>query len=196
MGRNRVQIGAHGDESLIEGLMERGSVLNFVQDLVDHIDTGQGAVEHRTDAARWAGLLADELGLDAGQRWRASAAARLHDIGKVGVPRDEGELLRHHPDVGADILLLAPGLRDVARVVREHHEHFDGSGYPAGLSGEEICIEARIVAVCDDWVALRSEPSTAVAELRRAAGSRLDPRVVDAAVRLAARTEDLAVSAS
>jgi two-component system cell cycle response regulator len=169
--------------------MERGSVLNFVQDLVDHVDPGDGAVEHRTQAARWAGLLADELGLDAGQRWRASAAARLHDIGKVG------RHLRRHPDVGADILLLAPGLRDVAQVVREHHEHFDGTGYPAALSAEEICIEARVVSVCDAWVAVRNHPQ-GISELRDAAGSRLDPRVVDSFLSLLARTEELAVSTS
>jgi two-component system cell cycle response regulator len=211
MGRNRVQIGSHGDEGSIEGLMERGSVLNFVQALVDHVDASHDDVDHGSDAARWTGPLADELGLDAGQRWRATAAARLHDIGKLGVPPEilakpgpldpaEWKLVRRHPEVGATILALAPGLRDVAEVVREHHERFDGTGYPDGLAGEGISIEGRIVSVCDAWVAMRSDrphhsarsEAEAAAELRRVAGSQLDPRVVDAFLTLLARDENLA----
>ena len=144
MGRNRVQIGAHGDEGSIEGLMERGSVLNFVQGLVDYVDASYGAVDHASEAAHLAGLVADELGLESGQRWRACAAARLHDIGKLAVPKEilakpgalsheEWKLLRRHPDVGAEMLSLAPGLRDVAEVVRQHHERHDGAGYPEEL---------------------------------------------------------------
>ncbi len=212
MGRNRVQIGAHGDESGIDGLMERGSVLNFVQALVDYVDLSYGAVDHGSEAARWTGLVADELGLDAGQRWRACAAARFHDIGKLSVPPEilvkpgplapeEWKVVRRHPDVGADILALAPGLRDVAEAVRQHHERYDGGGYPAGLAADEICIEARLVAVCDTWVAMRSDrlhaaeasEAESVAELRRVAGSQLDPAVVDALLSVRARSDDLAV---
>jgi diguanylate cyclase (GGDEF)-like protein len=170
-GRNRIQIGAHADEDTTEGLIERGSVLNFVQDLVDYIDPGAGAAEQRNQAARWAGMLSDELGLDAGQRWRATAAARLHGIGKIGVPG--------RPEAGADILSLAPGLRDVAAVVREHQER------------AEISIEARVVSVCLAWAATHSE-----SDLLAAAGIRLDLRVVETFLSLLARDEDLAVSLS
>jgi two-component system, cell cycle response regulator len=215
MGRNRVQIGSHSDEGSIEGLMERGSVLNFVQALVDHVDASHGDVDHGSHAARWTGPLADELGLDAGQRWRATAAARLHDIGKLGVPQEilakpgpldsaEWNLVRRHPDVGATILSLAPGLREVAEVVREHHEHFDGTGYPDGLAGDEISIEARIVSVCDAWVAMRSDrphrsarsEADAADELRRVAGTQLDPGVVVAFMTLLARRERVAAEPS
>jgi len=211
MGRNRVQIGGQGDEGSIEGLMERGSVLNFVQALVDYVDASYGAVDHGSEAARLTGLVADELGLEASQRWRACAGARLHDIGKLAVPEvilskptaldvAEWEAVRRHPDVGADILSLAPGLRDVAEVVRQHHERHDGTGYPRGLSGEQICIEARIVAVCDTWVAMCSDrphrasrtTPQAVDELRRAAGSQLHPQVVEAFLSVLSRTEELA----
>jgi diguanylate cyclase (GGDEF)-like protein len=212
MGRNRVQIGAHGDEGSIEGLMERGSVLNFVQGLVDYVDASYGAVDHASQAAQLAGLVADELGLDSGQRWRACAAARLHDIGKIAVPKEilskpgalsleEWKLLRRHPDVGAEMLSLAPGLRDVAEVVRQHHERHDGTGYPEGLTGHEICVEARVLAVCDTWVAMCSDrphrtartQSGAVSELRRVAGSQLDPWIVDAFLAVLNRSEDLAL---
>jgi two-component system, cell cycle response regulator len=198
-GRNRVQIGAHNDEGTIDALMERGSVLNFVQSLVDHVDSGYRARGHSRDTARWAGLVADELGLSAAGRWRACGGARLHDIGKLCVPPEvlasprplteqQWDLVRRHPDAGADILTLAPGLEDIAEVVRQHHEHYDGAGYPHGLAGQSISVEARIVAVCDAWSAMRAErpyraalsASNATEELLRRAGHQFDPGVVDA----------------
>lgn len=212
MGRNRVQIGAHGDEGSIEGLMERGSVLNFVQGLVDYVDASYGAVDHASNAAHLTGLVADELGLESSQRWRACAAARLHDIGKIAVPKEilvkpgalsheEWKLVQRHPDVGAEMLSLAPGLRDVAEVVRQHHERHDGAGYPEELKGSEICVEARVVAVCDTWVAMRSDrphrsartQAEAMTELRRVAGSQLDPRIVDAFLAVHSRSETFAL---
>jgi diguanylate cyclase (GGDEF)-like protein len=215
MGRNRVQIGAHSDEGSIDAMMERGSVLNFVQSLVDHVDAGYRAVGHGRDTARWAGLLADELGLDAADRWHACAAARLHDIGKLCVPaevlatpgaltEEQWALVRGHPDAGADILALAPGLEDIAEVVRQHHERYDGNGYPRGLAGEGIKIEARVVSVCDTWAAMRAErpyraampEDEAIEELRRVAGHQLDPRVVEAFLRVLQRGGAGAVSAS
>ena len=215
MGRNRVQIGAHNDEGSIDALMERGSVLNFVQSLVDHIDAGYGAVGHGCDTARWAGLVADELGLSTAERWRACAAARLHDIGKLCVPRDvlaapgpltehQWNLVHRHPDVGADILALAPGLQDIAEVVRQHHEHHDGTGYPRGLAHESIAIEARIVSVCDAWAAMRAErpyraaisETEAIEELHRVAGRQFDPDVVEAFLTVLHREEWLVATAS
>ena len=112
--------------------------------------------------------------------------------------------MRRHPEVGATILALAPGLREVAEVVREHHEHFDGTGYPDGLAGDEISIEARIVSVCDAWVAMRSDrphrsarsEADAADELRRVAGTQLDPDVVVAFLALLARRQRLAAQPS
>ena len=203
MGRNRVQVGPHGDEGGIDALVERGSVLNFVQSLVDRLDTSSSGVDHSREVARLAGLVADELGLGGAERWRACAAARLHDIGKLCVPPEvlaapgpldlrQWELVRRHPDVGADILALAPGLQDIAEVVRQHHERHDGTGYPSGIAGDALCIEARVVSVCDAWSAMRvdrpyrgaRDEAEAIAELRRAAGSQFDPLVVDAFLRI------------
>jgi two-component system cell cycle response regulator len=215
LGRNRVQIGAHSDDGTIDSLMERGSVLNFVQSLVDHVDAGYRAVGHGRDTARWAGLVADELGLSPAARWRACGAARLHDVGKLCVPPDvlmglgplteqQWELVRHHPDAGADILALAPGLEDIAHVVRQHHEHHDGSGYPRGDAGQSISIEARIVSVCDAWSAMRAwrpyrealSETEAIAELLRHAGQQFDPRVVDAFLAVRGRDESNAAAAA
>jgi two-component system cell cycle response regulator len=213
MGRNRVQIGAHADEGGMDALMERGSVLNFTQSLVDSIEAAGGAVDHGREVARCAGLLADELGLGSVERWRACAAARLHDIGNVCVPPDlllvpgpldprTWELVRRHPDVGADMLTLAPGLGDIAEVVRQHHERHDGTGYPRGIAGDAISPEARIVAVCDAWVAMRADrphraalsQSDAVAELQRGAGSQFDPTVAAAFLRMLETASSAAVA--
>jgi HD-GYP domain-containing protein (c-di-GMP phosphodiesterase class II) len=98
------------------------------------------------------------------------------------------ELVRRHPDAGADILALAPGLEDIAEVVRQHHERHDGNGYPRGLAGQAITAEARIVSVCGAWSAMRAQrpyraalsETRAIEELLRLAGHQFDPRVVEA----------------
>jgi diguanylate cyclase (GGDEF)-like protein len=212
MGRNRVQIGTHSEDG-IDALMERGSVLNFMQSLVDHVDAGYQADDHGLDTARWAGLVADELDLSTAERWRASSGARFHDLGKLCVPPavlatpgpltpEHWELVRHHPDAGADILALAPGLEDIAEVVRQHHEYYDGSGYPRGLAGDDILTEARIIAVCDAWTAMRSPrpyrqamaESEAIEELELGGGHQFDPGVVEAFLRVLHRDEALTVA--
>jgi len=160
-------------------------------------------VDHALETARMAARVAERLALDADTSWRCIAAARLHDIGKLRVPDpvlrkpgpltdDEWELVRRHPEAGAAIVGLRPALAELARAVREHHERYDGSGYPAGLAGEAICIEARVIGACDAWVTMRSDRpysaalsvDDALAELRAGAGSQFDPSVVHALVDL------------
>ena len=128
-------------------------------------------------------------------RW----AGMLHDIGKIGIPDevlrrpgplDEAEwaIIRRHPDVGADIVLMVSNLAPVAELIRAHHERYDGNGYPRNLSGEEIPLGARILTVCDAYTAMTDERSyrlaisheEALAELKRCAGTHFDPRVVEA----------------
>ena len=133
-------------------------------------------------------------------------AAELHDMGKIAVPDAildkpgpldpvEWSFMRRHPLIGERILLAAPALRPVARLVRSSHERWDGSGYPDGLRGDEIPLGARVVAVCDAFDAMTTErpyrePVTeaeAVDELRRSAGSQFDPMVVEAFCRVVSR---------
>ncbi len=125
-------------------------------------------------------------------------AALLHDIGKIGIPDQilhkpgplterEWAIMRQHPEIGARILRLVHGLNEVARLVLAHHEHYDGSGYPYGLSGDAIPLGARILAVVDAFGAMTTDrvyrPALsfrdAIAELRRCAGTDFDPKVVD-----------------
>ena len=133
-------------------------------------------------------------------------AAELHDVGKIAVPDAildkpgaldpvEWGFMRRHPLIGERILLAAPALRPVARIVRSSHERWDGTGYPDCLRGDEIPLGARVVAVCDAFDAMTTErpyrepvsESDALAELRRCAGTQFDPMVVDAFCRVLTR---------
>jgi HD-GYP domain-containing protein (c-di-GMP phosphodiesterase class II) len=104
-----------------------------------------------------------------------------------------------HPVIAAEILEQAPALREVAPIVYHHHEHYDGAGYVNGLSGAEIPLGARILAVADAYVAMTSmrpyrqamSHEAAVAELRANAGTQFDPHVVEALVDVAAERPDL-----
>jgi HD-GYP domain-containing protein (c-di-GMP phosphodiesterase class II) len=96
--------------------------------------------------------------------------------------------MRTHPVVGAELVGHVPALRGAATLIRTHHEHWDGAGYPAGLAGEAIPLGARIIAVAEAYEAMTSErpyrpagaPTWALAELRRCAGTQFDPTVVTA----------------
>ena len=143
-------------------------------------------------------MMARELGLSEQRIGRVRLAGLLHDIGKVGVPdsilnkpeslsREEVATIRTHPVLGAQIL-EHPSLADVRAWVASHHERPDGQGYPHGLSGSALELEARILAAADAYEAMTSDRAyrtsighaAARAELRRAAGSQFDARVVEA----------------
>jgi two-component system cell cycle response regulator len=133
-------------------------------------------------------------------------AAELHDVGKIAVPDAildkpgpldpvEWSFMRRHPLIGERILLAAPALRPVARLVRSSHERWDGGGYPDGLRGDEIPLGARVVAVCDAFDAMTTERPyrepisevEAIRELRQCAGTQFDPMVVEAFCRVLSR---------
>jgi putative nucleotidyltransferase with HDIG domain len=157
-----------------------------------------GAAHHSREVSRLAEATARALGLSQATVERVSLAGLLHDVGKVGVSDavlqkpgrlDEREWaeMRQHPELGARILAGAH-LEDLAEWVFAHHERMDGTGYPLGLRGEEVPLEARILAVADAYEAMRGERvyssamshDAAAAELRRAAGSQFDAQVVEA----------------
>lgn len=123
---------------------------------------------HSDKVAEVSDRVAEALGLSDRERRRLNLAARLHDIGKIGVRDDillkpgrlteqEYEAVKRHSSLGADMLASIPELADLAPAVRGHHEKVDGSGYPAGLRGEDIPLFARIIAVADALHALTSE---------------------------------------
>jgi two-component system cell cycle response regulator len=153
--------------------------------------------EHASQVADLAEPVARRLGLQGAELQQVRQAAELHDVGKLAIPdailekpgpltADEWELVRRHPIVAQRILTSAPALVEIAALVRSTHEHFDGGGYPDGLTGEEIPAIARIVSVCDAYDAMTSvrpyrpalSEEEAIAELRRCAGTQFDPVVV------------------
>lgn len=135
-------------------------------------------------------------------------AAHIHDVGKIATPEyvlskpgklsdDEWVDILKHPSIGADFLAGIDELSEVASVVRHHHEHVDGSGYPDGLKGDAIPLLARILSVADAYDAMTSDrpyrpalsPDDAVRELLANTGTQFDPAVVDAAQMVIFRTE-------
>jgi HD-GYP domain-containing protein (c-di-GMP phosphodiesterase class II) len=144
-----------------------------------------------------AGQLAKGLGLSTSYSRSIRIAGHLLDIGQLGVPRhvtekpsilsvDEMEQMRRHPGLGSRMLELAPGLSEVAGWIEAHHERPDGRGYPGMLTGDEIVLPSRILAVADAFCALRAErpyraalsSGEALAMVRAGAGRQFDGSVV------------------
>ena len=167
---------------------------------------------HSQTVGRLAQQTAEELGFDGERVERVRLAGLLHDVGKIGVPDhilqkpgalDENEWaeMRKHPELGARILAGA-NLDDIAAWVLSHHERPDGMGYPAGQKGDEIPLEARILAVADAYEAMTSDrvyrpgmpQSAAIDELRRCSGRQFDARVVDAFLTVLDRDHDVAAT--
>lgn len=164
--------------------------------------------EHCKRVARMAQILAIEMGLTADQSEVVRQGALLHDIGKIIIPDsillkkdslspEEWKTVKSHPRIGYEVISVSPALAEVAEIVYSHQERFDGTGYPRGLRGAEICTGARIFAVVDTFDAVRSDrpysPSqslqTAVDEIVRERGKQFDPAVVDAFLRCQAQID-------
>jgi len=159
---------------------------------------------HQQRVAQLACALAEELGGIALERLNGIwMGAILHDIGKIYVPAEiltrpgslsgaEFELIKSHPEVGYEIVKDIEFQWPVPLTVRQHHERLDGSGYPAGLKGEEILFEAQILAVADVVEAMSSHRpyrpgkgvESALDEVRKGSGTAYDPSVVDACLKL------------
>jgi HD-GYP domain-containing protein (c-di-GMP phosphodiesterase class II) len=177
----------------------------LLADLIEDDDAYTGA--HSEGVVALATEVADELGLDGLQRRRTEYAARLHDVGKIAVPKEivnkpgpldpnEWTLMHRHTVEGERMLARVGGaLREVGSIVRATHERWDGAGYPDGLAGADIPIEARVVACCDAYDAMTTDRSyraalpvdVALLEVRRGAGTQFDPSVAAALVRVLER---------
>jgi putative nucleotidyltransferase with HDIG domain len=157
-----------------------------------------GSARHSETVGRYAEMMARELGLSEASVARVRLAGLLHDIGKVAIPDailnkpgrlspEEFATIRSHPTLGAQIL-EHPSLADLRPWVAAHHERPDGLGYPNGLSGTELGLEARILAVADAYEAMTSDrayrtsigEAAARAELTKCAESQFDAVVVEA----------------
>jgi putative nucleotidyltransferase with HDIG domain len=173
-------------------------------DVVEADDAYTG--EHCRGVVRLALDVAAELDLDADTQRSVEFGALLHDIGKIAVPKEiinkpgklddrEWAIIRTHTIEGQKMLEKIGGfMREIGNIVRASHERWDGTGYPDGLSGTAIPLEARIVSACDAFNAMRTTRSyrqamplpAAVAELEDCAGSHFDPRVIGALLKVVA----------
>ena len=154
---------------------------------------------HAQEVAALAALTAEHLGLPVATVLRCRLGGWLHDVGKIAMPAAildkpgplddrEWEVMRTHPAIGEAVVRRVSALSDAAAAVRHHHERYDGRGYPDGLAGTAIPIEARIVAAADAYAAMTADrvysaartPALAAEELLRSAGTHLDPAVVEA----------------
>ena len=153
---------------------------------------------HSYRVAEYAALIAKELGWSQDEIINLKHAAHLHDIGKIGIPdsvlnkptqltEDEDNLLKKHTVIGAEILKDVTLIPHVVEVTRNHHEHYDGSGYPDGLAGTEIPIYARIIAVADCYDAMNSRriyrnalsQDEIYEEILKNKGTQFDPEIAD-----------------
>jgi putative nucleotidyltransferase with HDIG domain len=184
--------------SLLElGNAYRGTAL-VLGDVVEADDSYTGA--HCKSVVELALAVGEQLGLKATQRRNLEFGALLHDVGKVAIPKSiinkpgkldphEWTIIKTHTLEGQKMLDRVGGfMRDVGLIVRSHHERWDGAGYPDGLAGAAIPLEARIITCCDAWNAMRTDrpyraalpAHTALSEIRANAGRQFDPDVVDA----------------
>ncbi|MFC1626232.1 HD-GYP domain-containing protein [Pseudomonadota bacterium] len=158
---------------------------------------------HQRRVADLAVAIAGEIGCSEDMIEGILLGASIHDIGKIHMPAEilskpakltdlEYQLIQNHAQIGYDILQEIDFPWPIADIAHQHHEHLDGSGYPQGLKGEEICLEARIVAVADTVEAMASHrpyrPSLgidmALDELKQSRGVLYDPVVVDACLKI------------
>jgi putative nucleotidyltransferase with HDIG domain len=166
--------------------------------------------EHSEGVVRLALALGDELGLSAEQLRNLEFGALLHDVGKIAIPNqiinkpakldpDEWRLIETHTLQGQKMLDRVGGfMRNVGLIIRSHHERWDGGGYPDGLKGEDIPLEARIISCCDSWSAMRTDRAyrralsveVARAELLANAGHQFDPRIVTAFLDIVQESEE------
>jgi len=179
-----------------------------LHEIVDALSTAVDAKDpytygHSERVAHLALAIASAMGLNPDQQSLLHIGAHLHDVGKIGIPdavlRKPGRLtdeeyttITTHSVIGYNIVRKVRILHPIAAIVRSHHERIDGKGYPDGLRGEEIPLEARIVAVADSYDAMTSQrlyrvcvsSAEAVNEVKRCSGTQFDGAVVDALVQL------------
>lgn len=169
---------------------------------IEFRDAGTSAYLERM--SRIAGLIAEEMGMSEEEVRIIEAAAPLHDLGKIAIPdsvllkpgklnEEELAIMRRHPSIGHELLAGSQNrsIQMAAAIAKGHHERFDGTGYPEGLKGEQIALEARIVAVADVFDALLSPRpykeawsiDAALDYLVEQSGKHFDPACIDALMR-------------
>lgn len=181
------------EDVLSEMLAAVGKALEIRDEYTSH---------HQSNVAYIADAIAGEMKLPEGQRFGLRLGAMIHDIGKIGIPSallnkpgklhpPEMAVIKMHSAIGASIFDHMDLPWPIKEMIAQHHERMDGSGYPGGLIGEHICLEARIIAVADTFDAMASErpyrhapgKAAAIETIQKGRGTAFDPYVVDAFLR-------------
>ena len=188
-------LAGRGDEGAARAEAERLRTIDFLEVLAETIETkGQYMRGHARRVSFYAGLLAEHVGVFGREQEQVRIAAFLHDLGKVGVPTEfllregaldpnERKIMEQHPVIGARLVRPLLLQSDTTLAIQHHHEWWDGTGYPDGLSGQDIPYAARIVAVADAFDAMSCDRpyrralrrEVVLGELRRFAGVQFDP---------------------
>ncbi len=200
----------------VRELREKNIVLEKSAEEINHLNDGlldtlaeiidlrdPYVLGHSNQVTNYAVLIAEKMGLNPRQVKLIHNASLLHDIGKLGVSMDilkkpgkltpaEYESIKKHAVLGGNLIQNSPSLLPLAPIILQHHEFYDGMGYPDKLAGNQISIEARIVSVADAMEAMTSDRpyrktltlEQVVEELKRCSGSQFDPLVVEAAIQL------------
>ncbi len=185
----------HGDEALIE------MMLVLVRALEERDEYTRG---HSERVAKLSAVIGKELGFSKSQLTILYRGALLHDIGKIGIrdevlykpgnfTPEERARMNQHPEKGHFIVLNCHLLWNLIPMIRNHHENFDGSGYPDSLKGEAIPVESRIVSLSDYFDALATarpykpalSKEEAIGYVKKMSGSKFDPKVVEAFLKVA-----------
>ena len=173
--KRHASIGVNFEEELVnkftnEEIINQNHLIDVVTSLATAIDAkDEYTKDHSTSVSRYAEALARALNLPEKEVERIKLGAMLHDVGKIGIPEnvlrkptklsdDEWAIMKQHPTIGAEkVLMPNKALHDLIPMVKYHHEHWDGTGYPDKLKGEEIPYTARIVSIADAFHALVSD---------------------------------------
>jgi HD-GYP domain-containing protein (c-di-GMP phosphodiesterase class II) len=179
-------------------VLDRPRTMEFLEVLAETIETKDRFMRgHARRVAYYSSLMADRLDLSVKEHDHVRIAGFLHDLGKVGVPTDlllrngaltqpERAVVEQHPDIGSRLLKPLDIPVAISTAVRHHHEWWDGRGYPDGLSGDQIPLAARIIAVADAFDTMNADRpyraalgrNAILAEFERLSGTQFDPRVV------------------
>ena len=199
----RIEESAKSLSRLYEAL--RSTYLRTIKVLAQTIDARDHYTHsHSENVAKYAVAICEEMGLSAKEIENIREACELHDLGKIGVEDNvlskpsglnsqEWEQIKLHPVIGAKILEPLTFLGDVIDLVKQHHEHYNGTGYPQGIKWDNILLGARIIHVADAYEAMRAvrpyrkqplSKEEAVEEIKKNTGTQFDPEVVKAFLRV------------
>ena len=198
------ELNQYSDELKIKNDQLTEMTMQTIETIANTIDAKDEYTRgHSRRVSDYSAILAKEIGLDEEEQKKIRFIGLLHDIGKIGVPdtvlnkpgkltNEEYQLMKEHTTIGGEILKDITLINDLDIGAKYHHERYDGKGYPEGLSGEEIPLTARIIAVADAYDAMTSnrvyrrhlDAERVLAELEKGRGSQFDPAICDALLKM------------